>query len=85
MQKEGATTTNTSLKVESKEYEQISNGIDINVAKNSSLVSPSKTPNSTSSQVEFCFLLVYIRFDGSSNENDDNHLIEFFVRIIVTH
>ncbi|EFO22362.2 hypothetical protein LOAG_06123 [Loa loa] len=50
LQKKGTTTTNITLKVESKEDEQISTGIDISAAKTTSLASPSKTPNSTSSQ-----------------------------------
>ncbi|CAG9530820.1 unnamed protein product, partial [Cercopithifilaria johnstoni] len=50
LQKEEANTTNIALKMESKEDEQISNSINISVAKNTSLTSPSKTPNSTSSQ-----------------------------------
>ncbi|KAM3726145.1 Zinc finger protein [Dirofilaria immitis] len=50
LQKEEATTTNITLKMESKDDEQTSNRIDVSVAKNASLASPSKTPNSISSQ-----------------------------------
>ncbi|EJW85414.1 hypothetical protein WUBG_03673, partial [Wuchereria bancrofti] len=50
LQKEGATATNIGLKVESKEDEPISNSTDTNAVKSTSLASPSKTPNSTSSQ-----------------------------------
>ncbi|KAL3982257.1 hypothetical protein ACH3XW_46475 [Acanthocheilonema viteae] len=52
LQKEGMITTNIALKVESKEDEQNSNSIDVSVAKSTSLASPSKTPNSTSSSQE---------------------------------
>ncbi|VBB26722.1 unnamed protein product [Acanthocheilonema viteae] len=52
LQKEGTITTNIALKVESKEDEQNSNSIDVSVAKSTSLASPSKTPNSTSSSQE---------------------------------
>ncbi|VDP14948.1 unnamed protein product, partial [Onchocerca flexuosa] len=50
LQKEGATSTNIALKMEPKDDEQISNGIDISAPKSTSVASPSKTPNSTSSQ-----------------------------------
>ncbi|KAK6110564.1 Zinc finger C2H2 type family protein [Brugia pahangi] len=50
VQKDGATAINIGLKVESKEDELISNSIDTNAVKSTSLASPSKTPNSTSSQ-----------------------------------
>uniref|UniRef100_A0A915Q1X8 C2H2-type domain-containing protein n=1 Tax=Setaria digitata TaxID=48799 RepID=A0A915Q1X8_9BILA len=50
LQKEGTIATNGALKAESKDDEQISNAIDICAAKSASLASPSKTPNSTSSQ-----------------------------------
>lgn len=81
LQKEAATTRNIAVKAESKEDEQISNSIDTSVAKNASIASPSKTPNSTSSQVQFCFLLVHVQLNGV-HRSSKNYLTKFFVRIL---